>query len=147
MINDRYFETVEELKQAVKDGKIIEYDRSNGFKNCYSVVDFSLPLFTDEIDTYSRDFDSDKYNCIGYESPLKNYRIKSDEDIQRDKKKDHNKKIDEAIAKLINLKTIFDDLENNSTVVSRFFNNRSFTFQNEIIDNEITKLNKEKYII
>ncbi len=147
MIDNRYFETVEELKEAVKNGKIIEYDYSNGFKNHYVVIDFTLPLLTDEIDTYSNDFNSEQYNCIGYDSPLKNYRIKSDEDIQRDKEKEHNRKIEETIAKLISLKAIFDDIENNSMVVSRFFNNRSFEFQNEIIDSEIVRLNKEKYII
>lgn len=147
MIENRYFETVEELKQAVKDGKIIEYDRSNGFKNCYGVVDFSLPLLTDEVDTYSRNFNSNEYNCIGYDSSLKNYRIKSDEDIQRDEQKEHNMKIDDTISKLTNIKNLINEVECTSRVVSRFFNNRSFAFRYEIIDGEVARLNNQKYII
>ena len=147
MIEDKYFETINELKQAVKDGKVIEYDFSNGFKNHYVVVDFSLPLLTDDVDMYSNDFDSEKYNCIGYESPLENYRLKSQEDIERDEKKSHNKKIDSTILKLLNVKNLIDEIESESTVVSRYFNNKSFAFRYEIIDNEIERLKQSKFRI
>lgn len=143
-IDTRMFTTKDELKNAVSEGKVIEYDYSNGFKNNYRVVDFTKPLLTDDVCTNDRDFNHKEYNTIGYDSKLTNYRIKSELDIEKDRKLDFNESIDLDISRLQKIRELIDEVEEKSNVISRFFNNRSSAFKYEIIDREIKKLKESK---